>query len=169
MKKIIIIQEICTYQETLCVVRSEEEMASGHVEWHSNREDTPIVPPQRNNRKNQKQLKKKKISGDIPELVPEDQQSFTTNRFYFPLCVIPAFRLKIFVFRVSRSICSTFGTKFLKDSLSHTRISPRWNGFLLRSISLVAKVAVATSLSERNKKRNCGIVCLSSGKSVWQI
>ena len=34
-------------------------------EWHSNRKDTPTVPPQRN-RKNRKQLK---LSGDIPELV----------------------------------------------------------------------------------------------------
>ena len=61
------------------VVRSKEEIRD-HVEWHSNGKDTPILPPYRYNRKNQKQLK---LSGDIPELVSKGQQSLTTNTFYF--------------------------------------------------------------------------------------
>ena len=70
------VRKIYIYLETLrgtsftsCSVQRRN--ASDHVEWHSNRKDSPIVPPQRNNRKNQKQLK---ISGDdILELVSKGQ------------------------------------------------------------------------------------------------
>ena len=65
-------EKIYLYQETLCETSFtrcsvRRRNASDHVEWHSNREDTPIVPSEQQ-KKNQKQLK---INGDIPELVPK--------------------------------------------------------------------------------------------------
>ena len=40
-----------TWNVLYTLVSVQRRNASDHVEWHSNREDTPIVPPQRNKRK----------------------------------------------------------------------------------------------------------------------
>ena len=60
---------------TSCSVRRRD--ASDHVEWHSNREDTPIVPPQRNSRKKSDTVK---IKWRHPwASVSKGQQSLTTD------------------------------------------------------------------------------------------
>ena len=65
---------MCGTSFTSCSVQRRN--ASDHVEWHSN---TPIIPPQRNNRKTDKKTVKK-INGDIAELVSKGQQSLTTDK-----------------------------------------------------------------------------------------
>ena len=81
----IYLETLCGTSFTSCSVRRRN--ARDHVEWHSNR-------------KNQKQLK---ISGDIRELVPKRQQSFTTN-----ICLVHS--LWIYFNRFIQRAC---GARFL--------------------------------------------------------
>ena len=99
---------LCGTCFTRCSVRRRN--ASGpRVEWHSNREDSPDSTA---TAEQQKKSETVKISDDVPELVPEGQQSsLTTNNYLSFILFDPcSTRLRIIS---SLHLCNNNHTYFL--------------------------------------------------------